>query len=131
MKSKQVACILIRGPKDTILMGKRRDNKRYTQPGGHIEPNESPLEAAHRELEEETGLQAKSMKLLTKVKNPTNGYEIFVFEAQVDDPETTVSDDPDSEVHSWDFLDPLTTYPLHVPLKHNVLLKYWIKNPNF
>ncbi len=33
-------------------------------PSGHIEPRETPLEAAHRELTEETGFSAAGMELL-------------------------------------------------------------------
>lgn len=36
----------------------------FTLPGGKVEPNETPEEAAFRELEEETGLTASAMKYL-------------------------------------------------------------------
>jgi ADP-ribose pyrophosphatase len=40
------------------------DKKIYEIPAGHIEKNETPLQAARRELEEETGFIAKKMKFL-------------------------------------------------------------------
>jgi 8-oxo-dGTP pyrophosphatase MutT (NUDIX family) len=43
------------GPRGTILVKHRRLH-RWMQPGGHIEPGESPEEAAVRECIEETGL---------------------------------------------------------------------------
>ena len=42
-----------------ILLIKHKKNGRWTQPGGHIEGNETPEEAALREVYEETGLRVK------------------------------------------------------------------------
>jgi 8-oxo-dGTP pyrophosphatase MutT (NUDIX family) len=38
------------------------DPERWTLPGGGVEPGESPEEAAHRELEEETGLVGQPLR---------------------------------------------------------------------
>lgn len=40
---------------------RHRERSTWECPGGHIEPGESPLEAAHRELYEETGARAKRL----------------------------------------------------------------------
>ena len=40
------------------------DPERWTLPGGGVEPGESAEEAAHRELEEETGLVGEPLRLL-------------------------------------------------------------------
>lgn len=42
-----------------ILLVKHADYDKWLQPGGHIEPNETPEEAAVREVYEETGLKIK------------------------------------------------------------------------
>ncbi len=42
-----------------ILLIKHKKNRRWTQPGGHIEGNETPEEAALREVYEETGLRVR------------------------------------------------------------------------
>ena len=42
-----------------ILLVKHKKNKKWTQPGGHMEPNEIPEEAALRETYEETGLRIR------------------------------------------------------------------------
>lgn len=49
------ASAVIVGPRGTLLHRHRRLG-RWMQPGGHIDPGESPWEAALRESEEETGL---------------------------------------------------------------------------
>lgn len=42
-----------------ILLVKHKKNKRWTQPGGHMEHNETPEETALREVYEETGLRVR------------------------------------------------------------------------
>lgn len=42
-----------------ILLVKHKKNKRWTQPGGHMEYNETPEETALREVYEETGLRVR------------------------------------------------------------------------
>ena len=42
-----------------ILLIKHKKNGKWTQPGGHIEGNETPEEAALREVYEETGLRVR------------------------------------------------------------------------
>lgn len=42
-----------------ILLVKHKDMNKWVQPGGHIEDNETPEEAALREAYEETGIKAK------------------------------------------------------------------------
>jgi 8-oxo-dGTP pyrophosphatase MutT (NUDIX family) len=46
---------IVAGPRGVILH-KHRRLKRWMQPGGHIEPGETPAEAGLRECAEETGL---------------------------------------------------------------------------
>ncbi len=43
------------GPRGVLLLRHRRLH-RWLQPGGHLEPSESPADGARRESEEETGL---------------------------------------------------------------------------
>jgi 8-oxo-dGTP diphosphatase len=59
----RIALILVVGRGGALLMQQRDEDARidpgrWTPPGGHIEPGETPEQAARRELEEETGLIA-------------------------------------------------------------------------
>lgn len=52
------ACVLVLGENGTILAVSRKDDKQdFGLPGGKVEPGETPLEAAGRELLEETGFK--------------------------------------------------------------------------
>jgi 8-oxo-dGTP pyrophosphatase MutT (NUDIX family) len=89
-----------------LLMGKRRDNGKWTQPGGHLEPGESPTEAAHRELKEETGLDSDGMMHRLDRKTVKDGQiVVHAFKTEVTgEPRTEF--DPDEEFTEMRWLDP-------------------------
>jgi len=60
--------VLVEG--DRVLLAQRSkspDKGLWGFPGGHVEPGETALEAARRELREETGLEARAVEYLTNV----------------------------------------------------------------
>lgn len=63
-----------------MLVQSRRNN-RWQLPGGGIKTGESPVEGAIREVEEETGLQAR-LASLTGVYRRKDGSLAFVFGAK-------------------------------------------------
>lgn len=56
--------VVVRGPEDAILLEKRRDCGWWGLPGGKVEPGESLIDAAAREVLEETGLTVEITHLI-------------------------------------------------------------------
>lgn len=111
-----------------MLMGKRRDNQKFTAPGGHLEPGEEPIDGAIRELFEESGVVATAddLEFIDTITNPDNGYVVHGYRLDLDKhPGTTMKNDPDNEVYRWHFMDTkkIQDDDLHVPrTSGNVLL---------
>lgn len=53
------AAVAVFDAEGRILLMKRADNGSWCLPGGHVEPHESPADAAVREAHEETGLKVQ------------------------------------------------------------------------
>jgi len=78
------ASVIFEGKNNTVLL-QLRDNKTNNYPemwglfGGTIENNETPIQAAVREMKEELGidLQEKNLKLFLNIKNGNEEYYIF------------------------------------------------------
>lgn len=62
--------VVIRGPGNTILLEKRRDCGWWGLPGGKVEPGESLVDAAVREVREETGLAVEITQLIGVYSDP-------------------------------------------------------------
>lgn len=125
--SNRAAMSLICDDNDNVLMGIRNDNGKYTMPGGHLEIGEDPFEGMAREIKEETGLDAKEMKI-ARVKKKEH-ILVYVMKVTVD-PEQKIdtSGDPDKECDNWFYIDPNDVIDdLHVPLEDNTVLKAWIE----
>lgn len=121
-----------------ILMGRRRDNQKFTNPGGHLNPGEDPLKGAVREVKEETGIDIDPRRLEhveTRIVKKPDGTEIKVHGYKVHllkKPLTSMREDPDNEVYRWRWINidkelSHISHELHVPLGDNVLLDHIIK----
>ena len=59
----QIASVAVVDASGRVLFGKRRDDGRWTLPGGHLEPGEAPIAGAARELAEETRIVVPTTRL--------------------------------------------------------------------
>lgn len=116
-----------------LLMLKRRDNGKWTLPGGHLEKGESPNEGAIRELYEETGIRVWHLSRLgcDKIDRPNNEpIIIHSYRVDLDRRPTSFNFDPDGEAQEFKWVPFFRTpYPLelrpenlHVP--KNCVLRY-------
>ena len=76
-----VLCLVRNGEKYLLQDRIKKDWRGYTLPGGHIEPDESIVDAVIRETREETGLLIKNPKLCGVKQFPIEGGRyLFFFE---------------------------------------------------
>lgn len=126
---KKVSVIAIHHPDipELFLHGRRKDNKKWTIPGGGANDNETSNKCAERELYEETGLKINKLQEWGNKKVTNKGKELTVtlFIAKCpDNLNLKVKQDPDSEFECFKFLNPLTHANLHIPIERNILLDY-------
>jgi len=126
---KRYCFVLVRDDFDNVLMGRRRDTDKFTNPGGGAEREECPFHCAAREFKEETGVDVKSLKIV-KCFFSKNSALVYLFEGTVEDGCVFDSSmDPDEEVYEWFFVDPFEIMEeLNVPVQENEIIKYWANN---
>ena len=90
-----VLCLIYKEDKYLLQDRIKNDWRGYTLPGGHIEPNESIVDAVIREMKEETGLTIYNPKLCGVKQFPIdNGrYIVFLFSANEFSGEIVSSDE--------------------------------------
>ena len=121
----QVATILVKRQSDGYqLWGRRRDTNLYTTPGGKFEDDETPEQAAARELFEEAGIIASPDQLakLGVREFPERNLTVHCFVIIVPDSvKPSSANDPDHEVSVWEWLP---TMPIDTHAKPNALEPY-------
>jgi 8-oxo-dGTP pyrophosphatase MutT (NUDIX family) len=81
---KQAACCLIMSHDGTILTVSRKDNPlAFGIPGGKVDPGEQPIDAAARELTEETGLFATKLHQIFS-RRDAQGFVTTTFACEVE-----------------------------------------------
>lgn len=72
-------CMLCRGEEILLQNRVKTDWRGYCFPGGHVEPGESIVDAAIREMKEETGLTVRDLRLCGFKQFPIDGGRYLVF----------------------------------------------------
>ena len=88
-----IVAIVVRDNGKILLVkrGIEPEKGRWTLPGGYVDDDESPEEAAKRELKEETNLDSDEMRLITMVSTLSDisgpvlmlGYEALKFKGDI------------------------------------------------
>ena len=125
----KVSVVALRHPQfqNLFLHGLRSDNQKWTLPGGHANPGETPKETASRELKEETGLEGIQLE---DARNDQLGKEsdrvhVHLFTGVCPEgKKLNATSDPDSEFVTYKFLDPSNHDNMHIDSDRNILLHH-------
>jgi 8-oxo-dGTP pyrophosphatase MutT (NUDIX family) len=119
------ASAIVIGPKGTVLHVHRRSGA-WLQPGGHIEPGETPAAAAVRESVEETGLDVRhpaSGPLLVHVDvHPAPRGHVhldlrYLLHAPDAEPSPAPGESPEARWFTWDEADAVADESLRNALR--------------
>lgn len=90
-----------------LLFGLRISSNKYNLPGGRLEEGEDPLDAAKRELTEETGLTGENFESLGHgiVTKGSKTIRVFCFKCKVQG-SPTGANDPDKECTEFKWVEP-------------------------
>lgn len=126
---KRVVVVALRHPEheNMFLHLLRSDNGRWSAPAGHALPGELPIEAARRELFEETGVDLNEMEELRNGEYPDEAggqMQVHLFSATCDPTRFSSANDPDKEGVTFKYLDPSTHDAMHVPTERNIIVDH-------
>jgi len=98
-----------------------RASSRWALPGGTIKRDETPLEAAHRELQEETGITGQDLVYSMQFTGLAKVHHVFFAEVG---PEHTAQASNEIEKCKWFRIDNVDELRASIPTKRIVELVY-------
>jgi 8-oxo-dGTP pyrophosphatase MutT (NUDIX family) len=109
--SQEAVCVVVTNG-NRVLWQQRRDTLLWSLPGGMIENDESPFQAAIRELKEETNIDADDLTALGSDRAPS-GILVWAFRYDFRTSRTELSEisnknDPDEEARAFLWATPDT-----------------------
>lgn len=112
-KEESTAVIIFNEDRKKVLLIQRRDIPVWVLPGGGIDPNESPEEAALREGEEETGFHLKIIRhVATYLPTHPLTKKTYFFECSIQNGHATTGDETKAvEYYPIDSLPKLLSLP--------------------
>jgi putative (di)nucleoside polyphosphate hydrolase len=129
--------VMLVNPEGKVWVGQRLDNtlEAWQMPQGGLDPGETPLDGAFRELEEETGIRRELVEIVTQAKEeltydlpddligkvwkkPWRGQRQSWFFARFlgQDADVNIAT-PDPEFRAWKWADPSELPAIIVPFK--------------
>ncbi len=101
---------LIRDGQGRLLVQLRAEDGEWSLPGGAMEPGETPAQAVRREVQEETGLEVRPVRIAavlggrhhrnTYLNGDTVEYCVILFDCEVQGGQLSTSD-PETQSLEW------------------------------
>lgn len=93
MARHRAQCLVIRDNKILVVKHHQNNKEYYCLPGGGIEENETPKQAAKRELMEECCVNGTKLKLICKVLH--GDHYIYTYCSEIGKQEPALGEDPE------------------------------------
>lgn len=117
LSQKTIACLVyVQNNNDLLLLNRNNPPHvgTYISPGGKVERHERPMEAAEREVKEETGISISEPNLvgmLTETSNTDYNWLTYVYHAETGNRKYSSSEEGELDWYSWDELQSLPQPP--------------------